>query len=174
MGAVLSPFTGGGGFTPVIADQLVESGNIVFPSSAGAWEQLVYAVSGDPVQQAVTAAVGHRIWASSDGLRTIGGAFDYAVIVGGTPVRYFASMNATPTTDGNVGWYSGGENFSTFAGVPGRRGFVATADDLDAGTVTIGLFANATGTGGIVAGANDTFYWSVENIGPTSDNTTQK
>jgi hypothetical protein len=142
------------------------SGSVMFPVTAGQWLQLNHADGVTPMELQVTAQVGHRVWVSADGLRELGNAFDYCVLVGDVQQRYLATLSTSPAGDGNVGWYSGGGGFVP---LPGRRGFVVTADDLDGGVVRVGMVTKGTGTGRIFGGADDTFYWAIENVGPTTN-----
>lgn len=157
----------GGGFTPIVVDELMNTASVMFPNTGGEW-LVVNRADSSPIQKTLPAAIGHRVFSSVDGMRLLGNAFDYGVIVGGEIVRYYATRTSTPAGDGNVGWYSGGELFTTFVPMPGRRSIVVEEGDLDGdGNITIAMVNKGTGAGGIEAGPDDTFCWTIENVGPT-------
>lgn len=68
--------------------------------------------------------------------------FDVAVMVSGSPVRYFSSGTATPCVEGPGGWYpiSGGA-WNKFGGFI----YTTQAGDIVANTVTLRLFYKTTG-----------------------------
>lgn len=150
-------------FTPIINSQRITDGNLALNvNTAGAWV-IVKRVDGTtPVQLAVAAAVGDWVEVDMSGIRVGSAQVDEAVIVAGSAVRYLSTNTATPSTDGDVGWYGA----SGFILRGGARGFTVASGDISGGTVTIALVFKSVGTGAITASTGDVFYWVVKNLGP--------
>lgn len=156
---------GGGGSGLVVRSAYITSGTVNLPNTSGAW-QVVQQVGGAPFEIDIPAAVGDWVELDVNGMRTGANAVDVAVLVGTSPARYLATGTSTPAGDGDSGWYdSGGGPFALHGGA---RGFTVTSGDLDAGSVRFCLVTKGTGTGTVLAGPDDTYYWCAKNFGAHS------
>lgn len=160
MGAVLSAFAGG---RIAIVEQRITTGNITCPNTGGAAWTIITKPDTTRLELDIPAAVGNRVRIGISGMRTGSDPIDVAVVVGTTQVRYLATGNATPATDGDVSWYAAGGG--PFFLNNSSRGFTVTSADLDGGNVRFCMVSNGGGLSIIEAALTDPFYWYAMNYG---------
>jgi hypothetical protein len=153
----MSGYATGGGSRLVIEEDVITSGNVTFPATAGAWAIMAFP------EIAIAAAVGDRVDISAHGMRsqTAGAWLDVAVIVGTTIVRYMSTMTSSPSLEGDPGWYPA-VNFQNSTAL---RGFTVTANDLDGDEVRFMMVANSGGGGTLFSSTDYPFHWRAQNSG---------
>jgi hypothetical protein len=151
---------GGGGGTEIVVVREVERGGNTTPVTNAAWTFL----SGAPTLS-IAAAVGDYVEFSilSMLFNPGNGYYDLAVIVGGSPVRYFATDTATPGAEGCPAFYPQPSSFRTYG--PTFE-FEVEAGDLSGGTVTVGWVNKGNGTGVVYADNTYPLKWRAMNYGP--------
>lgn len=149
---------------PVIRQAWIKTGDAnPLPSTGGLWKALagyelvIPAVAGDYIDVALNAM--RRDPSGNSWL-------DVAVATGVDPtttlVRFLASGDATPGTEGDPAWYV------PQVGIVGRgsgRGFTVEAGDLVAGNVHLRIAVKSNGTGILYSSTDYPMYWRATNLG---------
>jgi len=156
----------GGGTTLVVERSVVTSGNLTPQNTSSAWA----ALTGGPTL-VIPASVGDYLSVEIMGMVVdpdLGTFIDLAVIgAAAALVRFGSSGTGTPANEGDPSFYP---DIAGFAGHGTVFDFVADADDIVDGDVTICFAVNSGGAGTIYAGTNG-FYplrWRVLNHGPAT------
>lgn len=140
------------GYAKAVKVRYVTTGNIT-PPTDGSWA----ALSGFEIS--ATAAVDDLIsidvgvmWNPNSS-----SAYDLAVIVGSSLVRFASSGGATPGDEGAVWFYPQ----TSFARASGTWTFKVASGDLDSGSVRIVLAHKGANSGTLYASTSYPFYWKL-------------
>lgn len=148
----------------VVRQAWIKPGDVnPLPSTAGLWK----ALSG--YELVVPAMVGDYIDVSTNAMRRdpSGNSWlDVAVATGADPtavlVRFLASGDGTPGTEGDPAWYVPQVGI---IGHAGGRGFAVEAGDLVAGNVHLRIAVKSNGTGILYSSTDYPMFWRAVNYG---------
>lgn len=149
---------------PVVVQQYIKTGDTnPLPNTGGLWKALA------GYELVVPAAVGDYVAVDVNAMRrdpTGNSWLDVAVATGVDPtttlVRFLASGDATPGTEGDPAWYV------PQVGIVGRgsgRGFTVGAGDLVGGNVHLRIAVKSNGTGILYSSTDYPMFWRAMNLG---------
>lgn len=148
----------------------VPGASVTPPDSGGIWVPLTQTDGVSLFSASVPAAIGDLITVNQNNMfKATDSAthLDLGVIVGGQIARYLSNgdLPARPSVEGDPGWYPNSPDFKYH---PAPPEWIAQADDIDAGTITVALVYRG-GTGILYAEADYPFRLTMKNLGvPTT------
>lgn len=158
-GTALGPFGGGVTWTR----GRITSGDVDQPDTSGAWAAVAgisFASPAAAVGDVLDAAVSFMF----EGAPAAGHFYDFAVVVGGSPVVFSSSGAAAPSLEGDPSLYRSPETYRTSGWTWNLE---VTAPMISAGVVTFQMYGKggAVTNSTVFASTNYPFRWRVGNFG---------
>lgn len=151
-----------GGATIRTASARITNDNLSGLPSAAAWA-VILTSAGTPLQCNIPAVAGDRIRVYGRYMRTGTHFLDWVLLSSGGAIAVYAGTDTgSPLAEGDPALYPS----LSFSYEPGPPMFTVASGHINAGSVTIGLAHQGTGSGQVYA--HTTYPWRVrlENIGP--------